>query len=53
MENKDLTHRIIGACMEVHGFLGNGFQEKIYQRALCIEFDQMGIDNRREHTINI
>ncbi len=53
MENKDLTHRIIGACMEVHGFLGNGFQEVIYQRALCIEFDQLGIDYSREYTINI
>ena len=30
----DITKKIIGASFEVHGFLGNGFQEVIYQRAL-------------------
>ena len=36
MKYKDLTGRIIGAAMEVHKHLGNGFQEVIYQRALSI-----------------
>ena len=31
----ELTGRIIGCAMEVHRILGNGFQEKIYQRALA------------------
>jgi len=30
----DVTARIIGASMEVHKILGNGFQEVIYQRCL-------------------
>lgn len=30
----ELTGKIIGASMEVHKILGNGFQEVIYQRAL-------------------
>ena len=34
MEYGDLTGRIIGAAMEVHKHLGNGFQEVIYLRAL-------------------
>jgi GxxExxY protein len=36
-EFKDCTSRIIGCAMRVHSFLGNGFQEVIYQRALEIE----------------
>jgi hypothetical protein len=27
----ELTGKIIGCAMEVHSFLGNGFQEVIYQ----------------------
>jgi GxxExxY protein len=34
---EDITRRIIGAAMQVHSTLGNGFQEVIYQRALQIE----------------
>ncbi len=33
----EITEKIIGASMKVHGTLGNGFQEVIYQRALEIE----------------
>jgi GxxExxY protein len=32
-----LTARIIKAAMTVHGRMGCGFQEVIYQRALAIE----------------
>jgi len=51
MENykhSDITHKIIGCAMEVHSFLGNGFQEVIYQRALAIEFAQAGLNFHRE-----
>ena len=34
--------------MEVHKFLGNGFQEVVYQRSLAIEFGLQGIDYQRE-----
>ena len=33
----EITEKIIGAAFRVHGTLGNGFQEVIYQRALEIE----------------
>ena len=33
---KEITEKIIGSAMRVHGALGNGFQEIIYQRALAI-----------------
>ncbi len=38
-----ITYKIIGCSMEVHKFLGNGFQEVIYQRALEEEFYMQGI----------
>jgi GxxExxY protein len=37
LKYKDITEKIIGASFEVHKFLGNGFQEVIYQRALAWE----------------
>jgi len=44
----DITGKIIGCAMEVHKFLGNGFQEVIYQRALAIELEQAGLYFQRE-----
>jgi GxxExxY protein len=44
----DITEKIIGASFEVHKFLGNGFQEVIYQRALAFEFAKAGLDFQRE-----
>jgi GxxExxY protein len=49
----ELTGKVIGCCMEVHRFLGNGFQEVIYQRALAIEFNRQNISFSREHEMDI
>ncbi len=49
----DLTGKIIGCAMEVHRFLGNGFQEVIYQRALTIEMKSQGLEFSREHEMEI
>ena len=48
LKYKEITERIIGASFEVHKFLGNGFQEVIYQRALAWEFSQAGLVFHRE-----
>ncbi|SHK10980.1 GxxExxY protein [Reichenbachiella agariperforans] len=53
MEYKELTHNIIGAAMEVHKTLGNGFQEVIYQRALAIEMAEKNIAYSREYEMSI
>ncbi len=48
LKYKDITEKILGASFEVHKFLGNGFQEVIYQRALAWEFKQAGLMFARE-----
>ena len=44
----ELTSKVIGCAIEVHKYLGNGFQEVIYQRALEIEFRLQNINTQRE-----
>ena len=34
--------------MQVYSFLGNGFQEIIYQKALALEFEKAGLSFQRE-----
>ncbi len=45
---KDITGKVIGCAMQVHSFLGNGFQEVIYQRALALEFQRVSLNYKRE-----
>jgi len=48
LKHGDITEKIIGAAFEVHKFLGNGFQEVIYQRALAWEMSQVNLSFNRE-----
>ncbi|MDH6341598.1 GxxExxY protein [Parabacteroides sp. PFB2-12] len=52
-ENSELTGKVIGAAMEVHRTLGNGFQEVIYQRALAVELDLLGVKYEREKEMHL
>src|SRR5205085_7913941 len=52
-KHSDVTSKIIGCAMKVHTFLGNGFQEVIYQRALAIEFAQQRLSFQREQEMTI
>jgi GxxExxY protein len=49
----ELTSQIIAAAMEVHSFLGNGFQEIIYQRALSYELDLRKINHEQEFVMPV
>jgi len=48
MKYEDITKKIIGCAMAVHGVLGNGFQEVIYQRAMAIEMEFQDLSFERE-----
>jgi GxxExxY protein len=48
LKYKDFTEKIMGGAFEVHKFLGNGFQEVIYQRALAYEMRVAGLQFHRE-----
>ncbi|HAI75030.1 MAG TPA: GxxExxY protein [Microscillaceae bacterium] len=49
----ELTGKIIGCAMEVHRYLGNGFQEVVYQKALSIELNMQGIAHIREQEMSL
>lgn len=49
----DVTGKIIGAAMEVHNELGSGFQEVVYQRALALELEALGIQFAREENVKV
>jgi len=49
----DITEKIIGASFKVHGTLGNGFQEVIYQRALELELKLISLNYIREFEMPI
>ena len=45
---KEYSYAIIGACMEVHKYLGPGFLEVVYKDAIEIELMRTGIYFERE-----
>lgn len=49
----ELTSKIIGCAMTVHGALGNGFQEVIYQGALEIEMSLQNFVFSREYEMPV
>lgn len=48
LKHGEITEKILGAAFEVHSFLGNGFPEVIYQRALAYELGVKGLHFNRE-----
>jgi len=50
---KSESHAIIGAAIEVHRTLGNGFLEPVYQEALALELDMQNIPYEQEKQLRI
>ncbi len=53
MKNDDLTHKIIGCAYKVHNVLGSGFLEKIYENALRIELEKLGLRVKQQEPISV
>ena len=50
---KKESYAIIGAAMEVHRTLGNGFLESVYQESLGLEFNKRQIPFTKEHILEL
>ncbi len=48
-----LAHKVIGAAIEVHRVLGAGFQESVYEQALCVELELRGIPFEQQHDLAV
>ena len=53
LQHEEITEQIIGAAFEVHGILGYGFLEKVYQKAMQAELVRRGLKAELEHKIAV
>ena len=47
----DLTYKIIGAAMAVHNEIGYGFKEEVYEKAMEVKLNQVGIEPNRQYEV--
>src|SRR5713101_4948761 len=53
MNADDLTQKIIGCAYKVHNTLGPGFLEKVYENALRIELEKLGLRVKQQESISV
>jgi GxxExxY protein len=53
LELQDLTEKIIGGAIAVHRELGPGFIESVYERALVVELEYLGLSVTRQHRVPV
>ena len=53
MTDDNLTQQIIGCAYKVHNTLGPGFLEKVYENALRIEPQKLGLAVKQQEPIDV
>src|SRR3990170_4058549 len=53
LQDKELTEKIIACAFKVHGVLGYGFLEKVYENALLLELKTVGLSAERQAPISV
>jgi len=53
MKDDNLTEKIIGCAYKVHNTLGPGFLEKVYENALRIELQKLGLSVKQQEPIEV
>jgi GxxExxY protein len=53
MNVDDLTRSIIGCAFKVHNTLGPGFLERVYENALRIELEKLGIEVKQQEELSV
>jgi len=48
-----IANRVVGAALEVHRKLGPGFLESVYEGALLLELDLLGLRVERQKSLGI
>jgi len=53
MEHEELSGKIIGVFYRVYNCLGYGFLEKVYENALKIEFEKIGLSFENQVPVKV
>lgn len=53
LQHNELTQKIIGCAMKVHGKMKNGYVEAVYQKCLAIELKNAGLSFQQEVDVPI
>jgi len=53
MTDDELTRTIIGCAYKVHNALGPGFLEKVYENAMRIELEKLGLAVKQQQPVNV
>ncbi len=53
MKYKEITEKIIGVFYEVYNKLGSGFLEKVYENAMLVELERLGLKYMNQYPIKV